>query len=384
MLTYNIGIIGYGGFGKFLHNAWKSLPSVEIKAIADNDERQNPGAPITFYNNWHDLIIDPTIDIVSVVTPPTTHSEIACAALNAGKHVLVEKPLAVTSRDAEKIIAARNHSGKIAAIDFMQRFNPIVEALQQLGQRSVFGKLRRVDVENYAQDSSLSDDHWFWNPDIGGGILVEHAVHFIDIVHFLGDVMPIRIEGFSASTDGRRENQVIANVLYEDGLIATHYHSFTRPGFFEDTSIRLGYDLAQIDLHGWIPLTGEIRVLVNSETEKELSKLPGFKVSRSQQINEIKDVSRPEGWGVSDSSENEATGTIRSGTTDYQVEKMITAKLDIGKSKADVYQQSVRSVMADLMEAITNPEHHVRASLESGLRSLEVAIQATEAGRENN
>ncbi|MBD3287739.1 hypothetical protein GF337_02950 [candidate division KSB1 bacterium] len=381
MTNHNIGIIGYGGFGKFLHNAWKSLPSVEIKAIADKDENRNPGAPVTFYNSWRDLINDPAIDIVSVVTPPRTHAEIACAALDAGKHVLVEKPLAVTFRDAEKIIAARDRSGKTAAIDFMQRFNPIVEALHHLGQKNVFGKLRRVDVENYAQDSSLSDDHWFWNPDIGGGILVEHAVHFIDIVHFLTDVQPTRIDGFSASTDGRRENQVVANVVYEDGLIATHYHSFTRPGFFEDTSIRLSYDLAQIDLHGWIPLTGEIRVLVNSETEKELSKLPGFREIRTQKINEIEDESRPEGWGSDDSIENETSGTIRSGTTDYQIDKMITAKLDIGKSKAEVYQQSVRSVMTDLIKAIENSEHRLRTPLESGLLSLDVAIQATEAGR---
>ena len=381
MNTYKIGIIGYGGFGKFLHNAWKSLPSVEIKAIADTDENQNPGTPITFYNNWRDLINDPAIDIVSVVTPPRTHAEIACAALDAGKNVLVEKPLAVTIREAKKIIAARDRSGKIAAIDFMQRFNPIVEVLHQLGQKNVFGKLRRVDVENYAQDSSLSDDHWFWNPDIGGGILVEHAVHFIDIVHFLSNVQPKRVEGFTASTNILRENQVIANVLYEDGMIASHYHSFTRPGFFEDTSIRLSYDLAQIDLHGWIPLNGNIRVLVNSEIEKELSKLPGFEVIRSQLIKEIKDVSRPEGWGSSDSSENGMTGTIRSGKTDYQVDKMITAKLDIGKSKAEVYQQSVRSVMTDLIKAIENSEHRLRTPLESGLLSLDVAIQATEAGR---
>ncbi len=381
MTTYNIGIIGYGGFGKFLHNAWKSIASVQIKAVADTNEEHTPGTPITFYNNWQDLINDPAVDIVSIVTPPSTHAEIACAALDAGKHVLVEKPLAVTIRDAEKIIAARDRSGKIAAIDFMQRFNPIVNALHQLGQKKVFGTLRRVDVENYAQDSALPDDHWFWNLEISGGILVEHAVHFIDIVHFLSNVQPTRIDGFSASTDGRRENQVIANVLYEDGLIATHYHSFNRPGFFEDTSIRLSYDLAQIDLYGWIPLRGEISWLVNQNTEKEMEQLPGVEVIRSQRIHEIEDVSRPEGWGHSGSSDHEAPNMIRSGTIDYQVHKMITAKLDIGKSKAEVYQQSVRSVMEDLIHAIKNPKHRLRTSLESGLLSLEVAAKATEISR---
>jgi len=314
MKFYNIGIIGYGGFGIFLHHSWNNLKNIKITAVADPDSSNNPGGDIKFYNNWQDLIKDSEIDIVSIVTPPSSHVDIACAAMEAEKHIVLEKPIATTINDSKRIIEIRDKTCQKATLNYMMRFNPIIETISSLSRNNVFGELRRVDVENYAQDSGVPFDHWLWNHDISGGILVEHAVHFIDLVHFFADVNSKKITGMCSTHNIKRENQVMANVLYDNGLMATHYHSFSRPGFFEKTTIHLNFDLAQIDIEGWIPLSGNITALVNHKTEEKLNRLPGLIVQQNLEIDKIEDISRPEGWGeIISESEINLKSTIRSG-----------------------------------------------------------------------
>lgn len=382
MTAHNVGIIGYGGFGKFLHNAWQKLEQIKVIAIADVIVSRKPEGDIKFYTRWQDLVQNKNIEIVAVVTPPSTHAEIACAALQAGKHIFLEKPIAITIDDAKKIIRTRDETSNKAVINYMMRFNPIIESLGLLSHARVFGELRRVAVENYAQDSSLPAEHWFWNIDISGGILIEHGVHFIDVVHSLTNAKYSSVNGLVSSHFIQNENQVLANVLYDNGLIATHYHSFSRPGFFEDTSIRLSFDLTQIDIHGWIPLTGEIRALVNDSTTEKVKLLPGLKIEQKIPLDQIEDISRPEGWGEGVQSAGEQLPyKIRSGGAMYDVDRMIKGTFQISKTKAQVYSDCVRSVMLDLVHSVEESTHKLRANLEDGLISLEVASLATEDGR---
>ena len=382
MTAHNVGIIGYGGFGKFLHNAWQKLEQIKVIAIADAIASRKPEGDIKFYTRWQDLVQNKNIEIVAVVTPPSTHAEIACAALQAGKHIFLEKPIAITIDDAKKIICTRDETSNKAVINYMMRFNPIIESLGLLARARVFGELRRVDVENYAQDSSLPAEHWFWNIDISGGILIEHGVHFIDVVHSLTNAKYASVNGLVSSHYIQNENQVLANVLYDNGVIATHYHSFSRPGFFEDTSIRLSFDLAQIDIHGWIPLTGEIRALVNDLTTEKIKLLPGLKIEQKIPLDQIEDISRPEGWGENVQNIGEQLPhKIRSGGVMYDVDQMIKGTFQISKTKAQVYSDCVRSVMLDLVRSLEESTHKLRANLEDGLISLEVASLATKDGR---
>jgi predicted dehydrogenase len=99
MKTYNIGIIGYGGFGRFLHHWWDKLDGVKVLAISDHcDYTEADG--LKHYKKYADLIADPEIDIISIATPPSLHRDIACEAMRKGKHVLLEKPIAVTKEDS--------------------------------------------------------------------------------------------------------------------------------------------------------------------------------------------------------------------------------------------------------------------------------------------
>jgi len=382
MTPHRIGIIGYGGFGQFLHRAWATMDRVQVAAVADMDPGRNPGSPVRFYRQWEELTDDPGIDLVVIATPPFTHADMACEAMTRGKHVLIEKPMATSLENARRIMDLRDKTGQVAGIDYMLRFNPLVEALASLTHSGVFGALRRAVVENYAQDEILPPGHWFWDREISGGILVEHGVHFFDLINSLTTATPKQVSGMAHGRNSCQEDQVLATVVYDNGLMATHYHAFSRPGFFEHTSIRLVYDLAQLDLLGWIPLAGQVTALVNEGTVKALYDLPGFQEKEKVAIKDVPDLSRPEGWGerplvLADGGE----AVVVSGGCTYQVDTYITGTFAAAGTKGEVYRASLQGLLADLICKIEKPGHSLRVGLEEGLASLELALQATTAAR---
>ncbi|MBK9565188.1 MAG: hypothetical protein IPO37_08415 [Saprospiraceae bacterium] len=272
----------------------------------------------------------------------------------------------------------------MAAIDFIMRFNPLLQTIRSLNQAGVFGKLRRVDVENYAQDEQLPPQHWFWHHDRSGGILIEHAVHFIDLVHFLSPSKHVTVNGLKHNRNALQEDQIMANVLYESGLIATHYHSFARPGFFETTDIKLSYDIADIQLHGWIPLSAEVKVLVNEQSKEKLLSNPFFECLHAELVASATDESRPAGWGISDINISKDKQFVRSGGIQYEADEMITGRFSLGRSKQEVYADCVKSSLLDVLQKVSDSSHTLMASLESGLSSLEIAELATISARSNS
>ncbi len=232
MKKYRLGIIGYGGFGRFIHEACKATADLHVVAVADMLAREPDLAEgIYFTTDWRDIARDPGVDLVIIVTEPSTHEELAKGFLEAGKAVLVEKPLAQNKEAARQIVDARDSTKGIIGIDLIMRFNPLIREIKRLTEAGVFGALRRVVVENYAQDESLPG--WFWDKERSGGILVEHAVHFIDLVHFIAPDSVSKVTRLLHERTPGMEDQVMVNILYDSGLMATHYHSFARPGFFE-------------------------------------------------------------------------------------------------------------------------------------------------------
>ena len=385
MKVFNIGIIGFGGFGKFLFNAWNQLENIQVTAIADINAAAVKGMEnIQYFSDWKDMILLEDIDLVAIVTEPHTHKEMANACMRAGKHVLIEKPLAISSEDAEEIIHTRDHTGVVAAIDFIMRFNPLIQAIQALTQEGVFGKLRRVDVENYAQDEQLLPEHWFWQHDRSGGILIEHAVHFIDLVHFIYPSKYLKVNGLKHNRNAFQEDQIMANVLYESGLIATHYHSFARPGFFETTDIKLSFDIADIQLHGWIPLTADVKVLVNGKSKEMLLSNPLFECINTESIDNLTDESRPKGWGINGLENSKDKHIVKSGGVSYEAGEMITGRFSIGATKQEVYANCVKLSLLDVLQKVSDPSHSLMAGLESGLDSLKIAELATVSARSND
>ncbi len=370
MKQYAVGLIGYGGFGGFLHEVWSDLDCVEVVAVADENPARAPGG-VRAHEDWRHLVSDEQIDIVAIATPPVTHVQLACAALSSRKHVLVEKPVATTLEDARRILEVRDRSGCLATVDFMLRFNPIVESIREWCRSGCFGNLRRVAVENYAQDESLEPEHWFWDQVLSGGIFVEHAVHFFDIVQWCSGSNPKHVDGVAVRRNPRQEDRVMATVVHDDGLVATHYHSFSGPDFFEQTSMRFVFDLLRLEVMGWIPMSGRVNAMVTRENEEELRRLPGFRVLSLLSADEIefKNDSRKTGRQDVD---------VRVAGQPHTIVGAVEGEFALPVTKSEAYAMALRELMLDFVKAIDDAGHRHRVTLEDGIASLEIALRAAE------
>ena len=379
MKTYNIGIIGYGGFGKFLHHWWDKLDGVQVVAFSGGTVQDIKTQKIKHYDNWEDLIEDDAIDIVSIATPPSLHAEMAFAAMRHNKHVLLEKPVALSLEDVEELLRIQQETGKVITVNHMLRYDPIVKALIQLSKDETFGKLRHAVVSNYAQDESLPAEHWFWDKTVSGGIFVEHAVHFFDIINGLTYQKVVNISGTTHNRNEQQEDQVAATLSYSDGLIASHYHAFSGPGFFEQTTIRLTFDLARIEVEGWMPLTGRIEALIKNSDKDKLNLLPGLQIDKSTPLDKLTDVSRPEGWG--DVSE-EAKRTVLCTGIEYTVDELVSGTFGLWQSKSEIYGACVQEILMDIIAKIENPEHVLQVTLRDAYESLKIAIAADKSAQD--
>ncbi len=374
MKKYRIGIIGYGGFGKFLHYWWDKLDNVEIIAISDSRYRGINTEKYRIYTDWKSLILADDIDLVSIVTPPSFHAEMAIEAMRAGKHVLLEKPVATTIEDAKRILEVQKETGMMIAVDHMLRYDPIIQVLADISNKNILGPLRHAEVSNYAQDNSLTPDHWFWDEPMSGGILIEHGVHFFDLINAMTSQKAIEISGVSHNRNAKQRDQVSALVKYDEGLIASHYHAFSGPGFFEKTTIRLIYDLARIEIYGWVPMKGHIEALVNNSIKDALALLPGWKIDKLNQVDNLEDVSRPEGWGE---EEENIISDISVAGINYDVNELLFGSFEIEQTKSAVYGKCLQEMLNDLIKKIEDPNHLISASLENAVESLRVAVLAT-------
>nr|WP_294929381.1 Gfo/Idh/MocA family oxidoreductase [uncultured Flavobacterium sp.] len=378
MKKYKIGLIGYGGFGTFLHHWWNKLENVEVTAIADSGRHPHNIENCKNYHDWKELINDAEIDIVSIVTPPDLHVEMACEAMKAGKHVLLEKPVAISEEGAQQILRTQKETGMAITVNHMIRYNPIIQSLMELGQSGAFGKLRHVVVNNYAQDEALPVNHWFWKKEMSGGILIEHGVHFFDIVKALSGQQYSKVYGVSDNRNESQRDRVAAMVLYNEGLIANYYHAFSGPGLFEQTTIHLAYDLARVEVEGWIPLKGTIKAIVNEQSKEELKKIPGWEIGKAEALDNLRDVSRPEGWGASDPSVATNKELTYCGGIGYDVDEMVSGTFEIPQNKGEVYGEGVQSTLKDLIQKIENKDHQLTITVEDAVEALKIAILASE------
>lgn len=351
-----VGIIGYGGFGAFLERAWSGLQDVNVAAVADPLDVDVPDG-VRVYPSAIMLLQEADVDIVSVATPPSTHAAIAVTALERGVHVLVEKPVATTLEDAERIIGARDAASRVATVNFMLRFNPIIACIHEWCRSGVFGSLQRVVVENYAQDESLDPKHWFWDESESGGILVEHGVHFFDIVNGCTSAAVSRVSRRSWSRSRGVVDRVYALVEYEDGLVASHYHAFNRLNDFEQTSLRFVFDAAQLETEGWIPMRGRLLALVGPDNRSDFDRLPNFNITSERAVSATRSV------------------PLASGSSDQKnVDTMITGEFGLTGSKEEAYLNALRALMSDVIEATRNPSHALRVTLEDGIAALRLAV----------
>lgn len=205
------GVIGLGGISRVHLDCLLSMKNAEIAAVCDIREDRLAAAVertgARGYADWHDVIARDDIDIIHVLTPHYLHAPMSIEALKAGKHVLTEKPMATTTEDAKKMIAAAEESKGTLNVIFQNRYNASSVAVRNMIASGELGKFlcARASVCWHREAPYYTESGWRGSLETeGGGTLINQSIHTLDLLSFLGG--PIKRVLGHISTDLLRDS----------------------------------------------------------------------------------------------------------------------------------------------------------------------------------
>lgn len=219
-----IGIIGLGWWGKQIVTCLAHSPRFEIVAGCDIDsEMAEPFAAAHSFDligDYRALLKNPKIDAVAVVTPHLLHEEMALAALAAGKQLFCEKPLALTTAGAERILEASAKAGGVLGIGHERRFEPAMEEMRNLYEAGTLGKLLHMDANvSHSNFRNMDPSNWRRDPrHAPAGAWTALGIHLGDMFVSLAGA-PARISARTASQifPAPSEDFVSAEIDFSDG-----------------------------------------------------------------------------------------------------------------------------------------------------------------------
>jgi predicted dehydrogenase len=236
-MSLRYGVIGAGVVAPLHLAAIAALDGVELVGISALDLElatalaQAAGVAV-FVDHRELLALEP--DVVVICTPHPSHPALTIDALEAGAHVLVEKPLAVEAREADEMIDAAARAGRLLGVCFQQRFRPVIVAAHELIASGRLGELVRASIVDplYRPNSYYGTASWrgTWEGE-GGGVLMNQAPHTLDLLcHLAGP--PAAVWGVSRRRSQPMEAEDTATALleYGNGSVGTLAVSTTEPG----------------------------------------------------------------------------------------------------------------------------------------------------------
>ena len=220
-----VALVGAGNLARWVHLPnLKKIPGVRLRAIQSSSGSRAKSYAIRFgseycTSDYDEILNNPDVNVVVIVSRNQHHASQTLAALQAGKHVFVEKPMALTEDECRSISQAVQESGKQLTIGFNRRYAPSYLRLkEQLKKRSAPAVLScRIN------SPGISGSYWMADPAIGGAILGE-ACHFVDLMYWLLDSEPVEV--FAASfpsgmKDPIGQNNLVATFSFADGSVGS-------------------------------------------------------------------------------------------------------------------------------------------------------------------
>jgi predicted dehydrogenase len=236
-VTVRVAIVGCGSIARRAHApAFRASPGTELVAFvsrtrtsAEAAATECGGGPV--FDDWREVVARDDVDAVDICSPNSSHAEQAIAAARKGKHVLVEKPIACTTGEADAMIEAARDAGVLLHVAHNLRYVPTVLAAREfvssgrlghiVGLRAAFG---HSGPRGWAPDST-----WFFDPSLsGGGALIDLGIHIVDVVRFVTRLEAVEV---SAMTSGAEKVEDAAHVLvrYEGAVGSIHASWMARP-----------------------------------------------------------------------------------------------------------------------------------------------------------
>lgn len=192
MKKLNFGIIGCGRIAYKHAEAIKKNEKANLLYVCDIIEERavdykNKYGAERYFTDYHEMLEMPDLDVVNICTPSGMHAEMGIAAARAGKHVIVEKPMALSSIDADALINACDENGVKLAVCFQNRFNPPVQKLRRALEEGRFGKLTHASavVRWFRPQDYYDQASWRGTWAMDGGCLMNQSIHNIDLLQWM-------------------------------------------------------------------------------------------------------------------------------------------------------------------------------------------------------
>ncbi|OLE65452.1 MAG: hypothetical protein AUG74_12355, partial [Bacteroidetes bacterium 13_1_20CM_4_60_6] len=216
-----IGLIGAGGYarGMLLPNFKAAGAEFRGVATASGVTARDVGVQYGFdysASGADEIINDEQVNLIVIATRHDTHAELARRALESGRHVFVEKPLALTDEELDAVLqTAENSAGKLT-VGFNRRFSPHARAAQKF----FAGRSGPLSINYRINAGRIPREHWIQDQSEGGGRIVGEVCHFIDLMQFLTGSLPVRVYAESVKSDNRQlvaEDSVFITMRFADG-----------------------------------------------------------------------------------------------------------------------------------------------------------------------
>lgn len=283
-MTVRIGVIGCGMIAQRAHLlGYAACPDAEIVALCDvmEDRLQEVAAKYEVghtFTDYRRLLEMPEIDAVSVCTPNALHAPMTIDALHAGKHVLVEKPMAITIAEADAMVDAANRAGKFLMVEQAARFDPVSEVAKEILDS---GRLGRVLVIKAAlchggPEHWSPTGKWFFNKaEAGFGTMADLGIHKADLIRWLTGKEASEVAGFMGTLEksfSEVEDNAVAVMKFTDGTLGMLQASWTSKPVGDASLVAFCENGV---LQVWVDPNHPVVVNVNTPHERLTPDIPG-------------------------------------------------------------------------------------------------------------
>jgi predicted dehydrogenase len=227
-----VGVVGAGLIAGCHVRAYTRTPDVEVVAVADphlaKAEELAAGVGATACAGL-DEVLGLDLDVISVCTPPRSHADLTVRALQAGRHVLCEKPMALSLADAQRIRAAAEDSDRVVMIGHVSRFEPDHRAAKDLVES---GQVGDVAMMVHSMTTSLpgwSEGGWLADPEESGGPLLDLSAHSFDYLAWIIGSPAVRVHAVAADSPVGPSTYGVATVRYANGAMGQVEASWAHP-----------------------------------------------------------------------------------------------------------------------------------------------------------
>lgn len=216
-------VVGVGAGVFHMHRAGLELPTTELVAVSDLNlelgEQRASELGCAFYADYRAMLADTKPEVAVILTPHPFHAELTIACLEAGCHVLVEKPMAVEAREADAMIGAAGRAGRLLAVNFQQRLRGEVLAAKRYVDDGGLGRVQHIDITRAWPRTSAYYRSGTWRATWqgeGGGVLLNQAPHDLDLLaYFMG--LPKRVVAWTRNLLHATETEDTVQAMLEWG-----------------------------------------------------------------------------------------------------------------------------------------------------------------------